>query len=61
MEEVEKMGKGNQHLCEWKKGEISDNLDKLKKIVKNPKYVCLKCARVANDASYLHKPEELKD
>lgn len=55
------MGKGNQHLCEWKKGEISDNLDKLKKIVKNPKYVCLKCARVANDASYLHKPEELKD
>jgi len=55
------MGKGNQHLCEWKKGEISDNLDKLKKIVKNPKYVCLKCARVANDASYLHKPEELND
>ncbi|MHB8093252.1 MAG: hypothetical protein ACYDH8_16895 [Syntrophales bacterium] len=33
------MGKDNKHLCEWKKGEISDELDKLKKIVGKPKYI----------------------
>jgi len=53
------MGKDKQRLCEWKKDDIKDNLAQLKKIVGNPKYVCLKCARVAEDANYLHKPEEL--
>jgi hypothetical protein len=55
------MGKGNQYLCDWKKGDIADNLDKLKKIVSNPQYVCMKCARVAKDPDLLHKPEKLDD
>jgi hypothetical protein len=56
------MGKGHyQYLCDWKKDEIKNNLTELKKIVGKPKYICLKCARVAKDASYLHKPEELTD
>lgn len=53
------MGKDKQRLCEWNKDEIEKNLKKLKKIVGNPKYVCLKCARAAEDADYLHKPEKL--
>jgi hypothetical protein len=57
----EKMGKGNKHLCEWKKDEIKENINELKNIVRQPKYICLKCARVAKDSSYLHKPEELTD
>jgi hypothetical protein len=55
------MGKDKQRLCEWKKDGIKDNLVKLKKIVGKPRYVCIKCARVADDADYLHKPEELAD
>lgn len=55
------MGKDNQYLCKWEKDEIKDNLSKIKEIVGKPKYVCLKCARVAKDAAYLHKPVELAD
>jgi hypothetical protein len=55
------MGKGNKHLCEWKKDEIKENINELKNIVRQPKYICLKCARAAKDSSYLHKPEELTD
>jgi hypothetical protein len=55
------MGKDNKHLCEWNKDEIKDNLNKLNEIVRQPKYICLKCARVAEDATYLHKPVELTD
>ena len=53
------MGKDNKHLCDWRKDEIKDNLEKLKGIVGEPKYICLKCARVAKDSDYLHRPEEL--
>lgn len=55
------MGKDKQHLCEWKKDDIKDNLNALKDIVGKPKYICLKCARVAKEATYLHKPVELTD
>jgi hypothetical protein len=55
------MGKKNQYLCDWKKSDISDDLDKLKTIVRNPRYVCMKCARVARDAEYLHKPEGIEE
>ena len=55
------MGKDKKYLCEWKKDEIKDNLNKLKKIVGKPRYICLKCARATVDADYLHKPEELTD
>lgn len=55
------MGKDKQRLCEWKKDDIKDNLNELKEIVGKPKYICLKCARVAKEAIYLHKPVELTD
>lgn len=54
------MGKENKRLCDWKKEDIKDNLNKLKGIVAEPQFICLKCARVAKDADYLHKPEELR-
>jgi hypothetical protein len=57
----EAMGKGSKYLCDWKKGDIADNLTAFKKIVAKPKYLCLKCGRVAKDADYLHKPESLEE
>ena len=53
------MVKDKKHLCDWKKAEIKDNLDDIKKLVGKPKYICLKCARVSEEADYLHKPEAL--
>lgn len=53
------MGKGKKTVCKWDKDEIKDDLDKLKKIVTPPKYICLKCGRTAKDEDYLCKPAEL--
>ncbi len=46
-------------LCEWKKGEIIDDIDDLEKIVRDPRYVCRKCARAAHKDKYLCKPMTL--
>ena len=35
------------------------NLEVLKPLVKNPKYICKSCGRVANDAENLCQPETL--
>jgi hypothetical protein len=53
------MGKGKKSICKWDKDEIKDDLDKLKDIVIPPKFICLKCGRVAKKGDYLCKPEEL--
>ena len=47
-------------MCRWKQGEISDKFDKYAAIVKNPKFVCKKCGRVAYKKKLLHKPIPLK-
>lgn len=53
------MGKGKKKLCKWKKDEIKDDLDKLKRIVAPGHYVCSKCGRVAKKDEYLCKPVSL--
>ena len=53
------MGSKKRTLCEYKKDEIKDELDELKKIVVPAKYICKKCARVASDEEYLCKPEKI--
>jgi rubrerythrin len=53
------MGKDKKTLCKWDKDDIRDDLDKLKKIVASPKYICRKCGRVAKDEEFLCKPEKL--
>ena len=35
-------------LCDWKKSEIQRHPDKLEVLTEDPRYLCMKCARVAN-------------
>lgn len=46
-------------LCEWKKCEIVDDLEELAEIVRDPRYVCRKCARSAHKDKHLCKPMDL--
>lgn len=53
------MGKDKKSICKWDKDEIKDDLKKLKELVTPPKFICLKCARVAKKSDNLCKPDEL--
>lgn len=53
------MAKDTKSLCKWSKDDIKDDLKQLKKIVSEPAFVCLKCARAAKKEEYLCKPEKL--
>ena len=53
------MAKKEKQLCKWKAEEIAKKFDRYAAIVKNPKYVCQKCGRVANKNKLLHKPAAL--
>jgi hypothetical protein len=54
------MAKKTKELCKWKKEDISAKLDKFSDIVRNPKFLCTKCGRVADKKKWLHKPVALK-
>ena len=58
-ERSHKMGKDKKSICKWDKDEIKDDLKKLMDIVTPPKFICLKCGRVAKKSDYLCKPEEM--
>jgi hypothetical protein len=47
-------------LCGLKKDKIEKKIKKIYKIVKNPKYICKNCARVASDSKYLCSAIKLK-
>ena len=51
--------KKKRTLCEYKKEEIKDDLEAVKKIVLPATYICRKCARVAASAERLCKPEKI--
>jgi hypothetical protein len=55
------MGKKEKiKLCKLTKKEfINTNLKEYSELVKNPKFVCTKCGRVAGEKKYLCKPMEL--
>lgn len=53
------MGKDKKSICKWDKDEIEDDLKKLKDMVTPPKFICLKCGRVAKKSDYLCKPDEM--
>ena len=49
-----------KHLCKWSKGDIEKNFSEYRKIVSKPKFVCMKCGRVASSKKFLCKPEPLE-
>ncbi len=53
------MSKDSKTLCEWKKGEIRDDFEKLRELVRKPEFICRKCGRAANNKEVLCKPKEL--
>ena len=54
------MAKKEKRMCKWKEDDISEKFDKYLNIVRNPKFVCKKCGRVADKIKLLHKPASLK-
>jgi hypothetical protein len=53
------MTKKAKKLCDWKKKQYSDDLPKLKEIVRGASHVCSKCGRAANSAKLLCSPEPI--
>lgn len=54
------MAKKEKRLCKWKQDDVGENIDKIISIVRDPKFVCKKCGRVADKKKWLHKPVPLK-
>ena len=46
-------------LCDWSKKDLEKHADKLAAIVREPRWYCRKCARVANTSKALCKPRKL--
>jgi hypothetical protein len=54
------MEKKEKKLCKWKEYRLTEKLDEFMDIVRQPKYLCEKCGRVADDKKWLHKPISIK-
>jgi hypothetical protein len=46
-------------LCDWSRGRIEKRADKLLELVREPRFFCRKCARVANISKVLCEPRRL--
>jgi hypothetical protein len=46
-------------MCKWKSDDIKKDFKKFAKLVKDAKFACAKCGRVAADKKRLCKPVEL--
>ena len=53
------MGKAVKHLCGWKKKERLRNLDRYRRIVRAPRFMCEECGRVAAGKKWLCEPVRL--
>ncbi len=47
-------------LCSFKRSALADNFVQVQKIVSSPKFICPKCARVANESNFLCKAKKLR-
>ena len=59
-EECECSGDRSNKLCMLTKPSNSFDVDKIKKLVSNPKFICTCCGRVANDKIHLCRPVTLE-
>ena len=48
-----------KQLCKYSRCDIKKDIEHLKELVKNPEFICHKCAIVSNDKKRLCKPEKL--
>ena len=48
-----------KRLCGIKKSLLKENLVEVQRFVQEPRYICSKCARVANDEAVLCKPKRM--
>ena len=48
-------------ICKWEKADFSRDLDLLARIVRDPKYACRSCGRVARDKQNLCKAVKLPE
>ena len=53
------MGDKNKSLCKWKSSQYVKELDRLKILVKDPRFICKDCGRAAHDKKSLCKPVKL--
>ena len=53
------MAKKEKMLCKWKEDDINKIFEKFSDIVRNRKWVCKKCGRVADKKKWLHKSASL--
>jgi hypothetical protein len=54
------MAKRGKKVCKWKEDDLAEKLDEFMDIVRQPKFLCKKCGRVADDKKLLHKPISIK-
>ena len=46
-------------LCKWRRDDVARQLGHISALVAEPKFLCQRCARVANDKSHLCHPVSL--
>ena len=49
----------NKTFCDFTKNDIDKFEKNIKKMIKDPKYLCKKCLRVSSDKNYLCKPKKI--
>jgi hypothetical protein len=52
------MSEKEKHLCKMK-DDIKENFERYRQLVKDARFVCMKCGRVAHDEKNLCKPAPL--
>jgi transposase-like protein len=54
------MGDKTKTLCNWNKSRYVKDLELLREIVAEPRYVCKDCGRAAGDKKWLCKPVKIQ-
>jgi hypothetical protein len=47
-------------LCDWSKSDLKKHPERLMELVRDPRYYCRRCARVAHTSKVLCKPKKFK-